>query len=83
MDDGRGFDYHTTEDLRLFTRLWRAFKTASQMIQDRVSRLGINPKHFLISNYHFQGYELSDEEVNISFEKFVIDHRDSASGKPE
>lgn len=53
---------------REITRLWRAWRTVHEMVQDRVSTCPFSQYFTLIVFY--QGYELSEEEVHVSLDAF-------------
>lgn len=57
---------------REYARLWRAWRTVHEMVQDRVRCLK-SQNHCRIrsfTNKYFKGYELAEEEVRISLEDF-------------
>ena len=77
MSDDGNYDELTGSEVvdRELVRLWRAWRTVNQMCQDRVCLSSDYTKSLRLSL--FKGYELSDEEVNISLNDFRRKHSDN------
>ena len=57
------------DNSREMSRLWRVWRTAKQMLYDRVGRHAtIQPRQSTDSEV--QGYELTEEECNTSLDEF-------------
>jgi len=66
----------STESERVLNRLWRAWRTVHELCRDRVRRLG-GASWETLQLTNLQGYELTDEEVEISYEDFKAQYSDS------
>lgn len=67
---------------RELVRLWRAWRTVHEMVQDRVRGSCKTTDHHngKRANFPHKGYELAEEEVRISLEDFRAQYSDPLGG---
>jgi DNA-directed RNA polymerases I, II, and III subunit RPABC1 len=65
------------------TRLWRTWRTVNEMLLDRVRRRMLASHRLMLTRRCAQGYEISNDEVNISRPDFQLRFGERDSGFAE
>jgi DNA-directed RNA polymerases I, II, and III subunit RPABC1 len=81
MEDDEGGEQTSAVNQKEVSRMWRAWRTAHEMVQDRVRKLSSDAhpsRHRQLTR--FQGYEIAEEEIRISLEDFRREFTDQLGG---